>query len=114
MYQFITEDADFEEAHMGLYDSQIEAAILYKCFTLGAEQEHDYKVIKVLPRPQEKPFTVKINGQIIYQGAYVKKYARNLGCYDITLNVWEGNECAQRFYNKLGMRVKETNMEFIL
>lgn len=77
VYQFITEDVDFEEAHMGLYDSQIEAAILYKCFTLGAEQEHDYKVVKVLPRPQEKPFTVKINGQIIYQGAYVKKYARN-------------------------------------
>ena len=77
VYQFITGDADFEEAHMGLYDSQIEAAILDRCFALGAEQEHDYKVIKVLPRPQEKPFTVKINGQIIYQGAYVKKYARN-------------------------------------
>ena len=45
---------------------------------------------------------------------YVKKEAVRLGCYDITLNVWEGNECARRFYDKMGMRVKETQMEFIL
>ena len=45
---------------------------------------------------------------------YVKKEAVNMGCYDITLNVWEGNECARRFYDKMGMRVKETQMEFIL
>ena len=45
---------------------------------------------------------------------FVKKEAVRLGCYEITLNVWEGNECARRFYDKLGMRVKETNMEFIL
>ena len=45
---------------------------------------------------------------------HVKKEAVRLGCYDITLNVWEGNECARHFYDKMGMRVKETQMEFIL
>ena len=25
----------------------------------------------------KKPFTVKVNGKVIYEGKYVKKYARN-------------------------------------
>lgn len=45
---------------------------------------------------------------------YVKKEAANMGCYEITLNVWEGNDNAKRFYEKLGMKPKETQMEFIL
>ena len=42
---------------------------------------------------------------------YVKAYAKDQGCYDITLNVWEGNDNARRFYEKMGMFVKETQME---
>ncbi len=45
---------------------------------------------------------------------YVKEEAKRLGCYEVTLNVWEGNDSARNFYNKMGMRVKETMMEFIL
>jgi ribosomal protein S18 acetylase RimI-like enzyme len=43
----------------------------------------------------------------------VKDYARTLGCYEVTLNVWEGNS-AKAFYEKEGFRVKETLMEYIL
>ena len=32
----------------------------------------------------------------------------------MTLNVWEGNDTARRFYEKMGMVPKETQMEFIL
>lgn len=42
---------------------------------------------------------------------YVKAYAKDQGCYDVTLNVWEGNDSARRFYEKMGMFVKETQME---
>ncbi len=77
VYQYITSNSDFVEAHMGLYDSQIEASILLWCLANGAELETNYKVKKVLPRPQEKPFVIKINGVKIYEGAYVKKYTRN-------------------------------------
>ena len=45
---------------------------------------------------------------------YVKDQAKQLGCYEITLNVWEGNDSARSFYEKMGMRVKETQMEYIL
>lgn len=45
---------------------------------------------------------------------YVTHYARKLGCYDITLNVWEGNDQALRFYQKMGFGVRKMVMEKIL
>ena len=45
---------------------------------------------------------------------YVKGFAKEAGCYDITLNVWTGNDSARTFYENLGMFAKETQMEFIL
>ena len=45
---------------------------------------------------------------------YVLAQARALGCYEVTLNVWEGNDAARKFYNRLGMKPKETQMELIL
>lgn len=45
---------------------------------------------------------------------YVKKQAKSLGCYEVTLNVWTGNTAAERFYENLGMKTKERQMEYIL
>jgi ribosomal protein S18 acetylase RimI-like enzyme len=45
---------------------------------------------------------------------FVKEEAKRLGCYEVTLNVWAGNDGAIAFYKKNGMKVKETTMEFIL
>ena len=45
---------------------------------------------------------------------YVKEEARRLGCYEVSLNVWEGNDAARKFYEKMGMKPKETQMEIIL
>ena len=38
---------------------------------------------------------------------YVKKEAKQLGCYEVTLNVWAGNTSAEKFYEKMGMRRSE-------
>ena len=62
--------------HMGAYDADIEAAILWACIECGAEYSKDYKVVKVLPRMIQKPFIIKVNNEIIYSGKYIKKYAR--------------------------------------
>ncbi len=51
-------------------------------------------------------------GKALYEFAI--GYARENGCYDVTLNVWEGNNSARAFYEKMGMFVKETQMEYIL
>ena len=45
---------------------------------------------------------------------FVKNAAREMGCYEVTLCVWEGNDSARTFYEKMGMKVKETMMEYIL
>ena len=38
-------------------------------------------------------------------------FAKQTGCYTVTLNVWEGNDGARHFYEKMGMFVRETQME---
>ena len=45
---------------------------------------------------------------------FVKAEAKRLGCYEVTLNVWAGNASAERFYEKMGMKTKERQMEYIL
>ena len=45
---------------------------------------------------------------------HVKKEAKQRGCYEVTLNVWTGNTSAEKFYEKMGMRTKERQMEYIL
>ena len=42
---------------------------------------------------------------------YVMDFAKQTGCYTVTLNVWEGNDGARHFYEKMGMFVRETQME---
>ena len=51
-------------------------------------------------------------GQKLFR--FASEEARRLGCYDVILNVWEGNDAAIRFYEKMGMRPRETQMELIL
>ena len=45
---------------------------------------------------------------------YVKSEAKRMGCYEVTLNVWAGNTSAEKFYEKMGMKTKERQMEYIL
>lgn len=42
---------------------------------------------------------------------YVTDWAREIGCTYVTLNVWQGNENAMRFYEKMGMRQRSITME---
>ena len=51
-------------------------------------------------------------GKALYE--YVRDYAKIIGCNNITLNVWEGNEPALCFYRNMGMQVQKTTMEIIL
>ena len=51
-------------------------------------------------------------GRALYE--YVRDYARSIGCYNVTLNVWEGNDAALQFYRSMGMKVQKTGMEMIL
>ncbi len=41
-------------------------------------------------------------------------YAKEIGCAFVTLNVWRGNDRAQRFYEKMGMTPRCVTMEMPL
>ena len=50
-------------------------------------------------------------GRELYE--YACAYAKALGCYNLTLNVWALNDGAQHFYEKMGMKVQKIGMEII-
>ena len=51
-------------------------------------------------------------GSSLYE--YVLKFARENGCYNVTLNVWACNESAMKFYERCGLKVQKIGMEKIL
>ena len=51
-------------------------------------------------------------GKALYE--YVRDYALSIGCNNITLNVWDGNDAALSFYRNMGMKVQKTTMEIVL
>lgn len=51
-------------------------------------------------------------GSLLYEA--VLALARECGCYHVTLNVWNLNEGAMRFYEKCGMTPLKVTMEKIL
>ncbi len=51
-------------------------------------------------------------GRALYNEAV--NVAKENGCYNVTLNVWNCNPSALRFYESLGMTPQKTTMEHIL
>lgn len=45
---------------------------------------------------------------------YVTGYAKQISCHSVTLNVWEGNDTARAFYERMGMGIRKTMMEKVL
>ena len=51
-------------------------------------------------------------GTALYR--FALDFARAEGCYNVTLNVWNGNDAALAFYQKCGMSPQKVCMEHIL
>ena len=51
-------------------------------------------------------------GRALYD--HILAYARQKGCYNVTLNVWTCNPGAMQFYEKLGLKPYKVGMETIL
>ena len=45
---------------------------------------------------------------------HARNYAKEIKCHNITLNVWQGNDSAIKFYKDLGLSVQRTFLEEIL
>lgn len=51
-------------------------------------------------------------GKALYEA--VLDYAKGLGAYNVTLNVWAENKSALKFYEKMGLKPQKYGMETIL
>lgn len=51
-------------------------------------------------------------GKNIYD--YVVSYAKEIGCYNLTLNVWSCNSSAMKFYEKCGLVPQKVTLEKLL
>ena len=51
-------------------------------------------------------------GKALYD--HVLAFAKANGCYNVTLNVWAGNDSALRFYQHQGLTMQKYGMEVIL
>ena len=51
-------------------------------------------------------------GRLLYEA--VLDFAREKGCYNVTLNVWGCNESTRKFYESCGLSVQKIGMEQIL
>lgn len=51
-------------------------------------------------------------GKQLYE--YVLQFAKESGCYNVTLNVWSCNESAMKFYEACGLVPQKVGMEYIL
>jgi len=50
-------------------------------------------------------------GKALYQ--FAENFAKKIGCYNLTLNVWSCNQNALKFYEMQGLVPQKTNMEKI-
>ncbi len=78
----------------------------------GTDNLKNLKTLYIDDLCVEEKYRGKGYGKEIY--SFVKGYAKNKGCYHLTLNVWHLNQSAVRFYEKVGMSALKTTMEEIL
>ena len=85
------------------------------CFSIDNEGDNvltDIKTLYIDDICVDENVRGKHVGTAIYE--YVKKYAKDNNYYNITLNVWECNPGAKRFYEKLGLKPYKIGMEELL
>lgn len=95
VHRYLTKNLDFNEAHMGMYDCDIEAQILLECFKRGAEMAHEYKVNKIIPTNKGKHGKIVLDGKTLWEGELSKTYFRK-DTYRFTSHNSNINEVVKR------------------
>ena len=80
--------------------------------TLGDPVLQDVKTVYIDDLCVEETCRCGGVGKALYNA--VLDYAREIGAYNVTLNVWAKNENALKFYEKMGLMPQKYGMEIIL
>ena len=79
--------------------------------TQNAQLFHDIKTLYIDDICVDENARGRHVGKALFD--YVKNYAQSIGCHNVTLNVWSGNDTALSFYQNMGMTVQKTTMELV-
>lgn len=87
------------------------------CFCISEDQTNSkhlmpIKTLYIDDLCVDKECRGKHIGSQLYE--FVKEYAKSNGYYNITLNVWECNPSAMKFYESIGLKPMKVGMEEIL
>ena len=99
-----------------VYDDEEEGVLGY-CFSIinevrGNNILADMKTLYIDDLCVDEGARGRAVGKALYE--FTREYARSIGCYNLTLNVWECNPGAKKFYEKMGLSVQKTVMETVL
>lgn len=91
--------------------------VLGYCFcivqeTINSNNLRDRKTLYIDDLCVDQNYRRRHIGQQLF--SYVKTYAKTIKCDSITLNVWQLNQEAMAFYQKMSMKTLKTVMEAVL
>lgn len=100
-----------------LFVAVIDGQVVGHCFTVIKQEKNHSSLVDIK--------TLYIDDLCIDEGArgqhvgkklyeYALNFARKIGCYNVTLNVWAKNRSAIKFYEAMGLTVQKIGMEKIL
>lgn len=100
-----------------IFVAEEDGKILGYCFCIFQRNENsniltDIKTLYIDDLCVDEAVRGKHIGTKLYD--FAVNFARENGCYNVTLNVWSCNEGAQKFYETLGMKPQKVYMEEIL
>lgn len=84
--RFIGCDKQFIEEHMAFEDCIIETLILIECVKRGANWNETYAVARRLNRETEKPLKIMVDGKILFNGTFIRKWHKGDDYRFITTN----------------------------
>lgn len=110
-------DAIFVDPDTPVFVAEEEGEVLGYCFCemqecKGSINMRDMKLLYIDDLCVDERARGRHVGRALYD--FVLDYAKKQGCYSVTLHVWEGNDSARAFYDRMGFGIRKTLMEKII
>ena len=93
-------------------DNEFLGYLLCEIIEVNESNRNKMKVMYIDDIAVKKEHRGKHIGEALFN--YIKEEAKRIGCYEITLRIYEGNDAAMSFYKKMGMTTQSSYLEFIL
>ena len=110
-------DVILDDVNRPIFVAEEEGKVLGYAFGIFVQHKNnniltDVKTLYIDDLCVDEKLRGKGIGRSLYN--YVVEYAKECGCYNVTLNVWADNRSALAFYESIGLHKQKIGMELIL